>query len=387
MTRIRRLSDLHAALSINIRREVRREEYLDVMTFRGNGGPLFTELFGPLVGLKEEWTAQGATPGELDLSAFRFRCPEWAYVPTTTGWIGAVEEEILEETDEHVLARDGRGRLVKLIKAAASLPLPLEYPVKTIDDWRALKHHYQFSEERFGREWEAEGRAAVKAGRVVTVSIPGGFAEPRELMGDEALCVAYYEQPELVHDMLRTIGDTAFRVLERVSRRVPVDQLSVGEDLAGKSGPLVSPRLVREFIAPYYRRIWEMLADRGARLFAQDSDGNLEAVIPDFLDAGVNVMYPMEPAAGMDIVKLRDQYGSRLAFMGGIDKHVLRRSQEEITAELEYKVPPMMRTGGCMLALDHRIPNGTPLASYRFYIEKAWEIMEGRAQGPAIRAE
>ncbi len=87
-------------------------------------------------------------------------------------------------------------------------------------------------------------------------------------------------------------------------------------------------------------------------------------------------MYPIEPAAGMDMVRLREQYGQRLAVMGGIDKHVLRRSQEEITAELEYRIPPMVRTGGCVLGLDHRIPNGTPLANYRFYIRKAWEIIE-----------
>jgi uroporphyrinogen decarboxylase len=107
-----------------------------------------------------------------------------------------------------------------------------------------------------------------------------------------------------------------------------------------------------------------------------DSDGNVNAIIPEFLAGGVNVLYPMEPAAGMDIVALREQYGTRLAFQGGIDKHVLRRSREEIVAELEYKIPPMVKTGGCVLGLDHRIPNGTPLENYRYYIEQAWEIME-----------
>jgi uroporphyrinogen decarboxylase len=119
-----------------------------------------------------------------------------------------------------------------------------------------------------------------------------------------------------------------------------------------------------------------MLADRGARLFDQDSDGDMNAVIPAFLDAGVNCMHPMEPAANMDIVKIREKYGTRLAFYGGIDKHVLRRSKEDIIAELEYKIPPMLATGGCVLALDHRIPNGTPLENYRFYIKKVWEIIE-----------
>ena len=77
---------------------------------------------------------------------------------------------------------------------------------------------------------------------------------------------------------------------------------------------------------------------------------------------------------------MRDQYGTQLAFMGGLDKHVLRRSKDEIVAELEYKIPPMVRTGGAVLALDHRIPNGTPLENYRFYVERAWEIMEGAGE-------
>ena len=118
-----------------------------------------------------------------------------------------------------------------------------------------------------------------------------------------------------------------------------------------------------------------MLAERGARLFDQDSDGDMNAVIQAFLEAGVNSMHPMEPAANMDIVKIREQYGTKLAFHGGIDKHVIRRSKEEIVAELEYKIPPMLETGGCVLALDHRIPNGTQLENYRFYVEKVWEMI------------
>ena len=124
-----------------------------------------------------------------------------------------------------------------------------------------------------------------------------------------------------------------------------------------------------------------MLQERGARLFDQDSDGDMNPVIDAFIDAGVNCMHPMEPAANMDIVKVREKYGNRLAFYGGIDKHVIRGSREEIEAELEYKIPPMVASGGCVLALDHRIPNGTPLANYKFYLEKAWEIMERESAG------
>jgi hypothetical protein len=65
-----------------------------------------------------------------------------------------------------------------------------------------------------------------------------------------------------------------------------------------------------------------------------------------------------------------------VAIMGGTDNHVIRRTKEEIVAELEYKIVPMVRTGRCILGLDHRIPKGTPLEHYRFYINKVWEILE-----------
>jgi len=383
---VRSIRDVHAGLRIRKRVErVGREEYLDYMTFQRLIPPLFDEIFGPLPGLREEWAEQGARPEELDFSAFRYRMASYGSVPVTLGWIGGCREEVLEETDEYIIARDRMGRRVKLCKDVASLPLPLDYPVRNMDDWLKVKHHYEFSEERFAEGWQRQVAEHVKAGRVITVSIPGGFSEPRELMGDEQLCVAFYEQPELVHDILDTMARTALKVLERVCSVVQVDELFVHEDMAGKSGPLAGPKQVEEFIGPYYRRVWDVLRERGARLFKQDSDGNMNAVIPAFLDYGVNFMYPMEPAAGMDIVQVRERYGDRLAVMGGIDKHVLRRSKEEILAELEYKIPPMVRTGGCVLALDHRIPAGTPLENYRFYIEKAWEIME--AEWRAVSGE
>jgi hypothetical protein len=322
-------------------------------------------------------------PEELDFSAFRYRCPRIGHLPVATGRIGGQKPVLLQETEDYLLTRDELGRTMKLSKKAATLPLPQDWPVVTMDDWLEIKPMYECSQAslaaRLADGWEATAHRFLEQGMTVAVSIPGGYDEPRQLMGEERLSMAYYDQPELVHDILHTIAETAVRVFERVTAVVPVDMLSVHEDMAGKSGPLAGPRQVREFIAPYYRRVWDLLAERGARLFDQDSDGNMETVIPAFLEAGVNCMHPIEPAAGMDIVRIREQYGTRLAFYGGIDKHVIRRSVDEIVAELEYKLPPMIASGGCVLALDHRIPNGTPLENYRFYVDKVWEILEREA--------
>ncbi len=349
------------------------------MTFRSNERPLFTEIFGPLIGLKEEWEEQGASQQELDFSAFQYRCEGRGFLPVNTGRQGGYQEINLEETDQYKLFRDGFGRTMKLSKGFSTLPLPMDYPVKTMKDWLKIKPWYEYSDERLVGGWEEDARRFIKEDRVICVSIPGGFDEPRQLMGEEAFCLACYEQPELIHDILNTIGNTAWQVIEQVTAKVDVDLLFVHEDMAGKAGPLVGPRQVKEFIAPYYRKVWDLLQERGAQLFDQDSDGDMNAIIPAFLDAGINCMHPMEPAANMDIVQIRQRYGQQLAFYGGIDKHVLRRSQAEITEELEYKIPPMVKSGGCVLAVDHRIPNGTPLENYRFYIRKAWDIIEREA--------
>jgi len=233
----------HADLAIERRPSVRREEFLDHMTFRANERPLFTEIFGPIVGLKEEWEDQGATPAELDFSAFRYRCEERAHLPLVTGRLGGCKPVTLEENEEYLITRDELGRTMKMPKGLATLALPMSHPVATMDDWLAIKSWYEYDDARLTAGWAEKARAHADAGRVVCVGMPGGFDEPRQLMGEEEICVSYYTQPELLHDMLTTMGDTAVKVLEQVaSAGVTIDLLSVHEDMAGKSGPLKARR-------------------------------------------------------------------------------------------------------------------------------------------------
>jgi len=361
-----------------------REQYLDLMTFGQTDRQMFVELFGPLIGLEEEWKAQGASQEEIDLVAF-----DWDFVPVVhcgghTGPRG-FKPRVIEDNSEYQILRDYLGRTVKLCKGVATIPLPLDFPVKDMDSWLRVKPMFEFDESRVDWEKVEAARKAQTEGVLVVASIPGGFDIPRELMGEEIACLSYYEQPELMIDILQTMAETAYTVLERVSDRLVIDQLSVHEDLAGKSGPLIGPAQVEEFIKPYYRKVWDLLSARGARIFQQDSDGNVGPVIDAFLDCGVNSMFPMEPAAGMDIVEVRKRYGQRVAMLGGIDKHVLRQSKEEIRRELEYKMQPLMQQGGMVFGLDHRIPNGTPLENYRFYVDTGRQILGLPPRDPAVK--
>lgn len=361
--------------------EINREEYLEYITFGEFERPLFVELFGLLVGLSAEWKSQGAKKDEIDLTAFGFDYVKRQNIQVCTGIFGGLKPVVIEDTPEYTMSRDQLGRTMKLIKSTATIPLPLDYPVTDMDSWLKVKTYYTFNEDRFTKGWEEHAKNAYSKGYLICTEIPGGFDEPRQLMGEENLCYAYYEDPELIHDILTTIGDTAFRVLERVTRVIPVDHLSIHEDMAGKTGSLIGPSQISVFLKPYYRKIIDLLKQRGTRNFRQDSDGNMNSVITSFLDCGITEMYPMEPAAGMDIVEIRLKYGKSLAVSGGIDKHVLRHTKNEIRDELEYKLQPLMRTGGAVFGLDHRILNGTSIENYRYYVKTAREIL-GLEQNP-----
>jgi uroporphyrinogen-III decarboxylase len=351
-----------------------REDFINYMSFGEARRDMLSETMGLLIGLDKEWAAQGAGPDELDLTGFCFDYVD-ALEVGNTGAIHLQKEEVIEETAEYIILRDTWGRMAKRVKATATIPMPFVYLVKTMDDWRKVKHMFEFSAERISMEQIEKAKALRSKGVLIRANIPGGFDLPRELMGEEHLCLSCYEDPELVHDIINTASDMSFRVIEEVSRHIGIDCLTVHEDMAGKSGPMFGPAQIEEFIRPHYRRVWDMLSSRGTKLFAQDSDGNMNPVIDAFIEAGVNVFYPCEPAAGMDIVALRKKYGRAFAMIGGIDKHVLRRSKEEIRKELEYKLQPLMRGGGICFALDHRIPNGTPLENYRYYVKTAREIL------------
>jgi len=261
-----------------------REPYLDYMTGRRVERPIVVELFGPLLGLEAQWQAQGATPAELSLDAFAWDTVRRADCGGDCGAIGLPPRRTLEETADYKVERDGFGRTMMLDKRTATIALPTDFPVKSMDDWLALKPHFAWAEQRVDDAAVAEAVAAREDGALIGAAIPGGFDMARELMGEEAACMGYYDQPELMQDILDTLRDTAVRTLDVVSRRVTIDRLFVHEDFAGRSGPLVGPAQIEQFIKPYYRAVWDLVGSRGATLFAIDSDGYITPVIDALRD-------------------------------------------------------------------------------------------------------
>lgn len=355
-----------------------RDEYLDHLCFAGSPREMVVELFGLLIGTAEVWQRQGATPAEIDLTAFAWDRVDLQAVPFDREPRTGMVEEVLRDTPTERVVRDRLGRTTILPKQFATLSLPRDFPLRQPGDWERIRPWFAFHEDRVDPARLAACRASQARGVVTRANIWGAYDVLRQLMGDETACLAVLDWPELVADILQTVGDMQCAGLERCGRLTPIDILFVHEDFAGKSGPLVGPEVVRELFVPYYRRHWEIVRRAGARIFDLDSDGDVTPVLDALLEGGVNCLHPVQPTGRMDLVALRQRYGRRLILRGGIDKHALEGGPSAIDAELDRRLHPCLLGGGTMFGLDHRVPGGVDLESYRYYVRRLRERLGRR---------
>ena len=113
----------------------------------------------------------------------------------------------------------------------------------------------------------------------------------------------------------------------------------------------------------------EAARKRGCVLGMVDCDGNPHDIVRNWLEEGVNIMFPLEVAAGVDSFAWRREFGKELLVRGGIGKEPLVRGGKAIDAELE-RIKPLLDQGGCIPHLDHLVPPDIPYSHYCYYLEK-----------------
>jgi uroporphyrinogen-III decarboxylase len=192
-------------------------------------------------------------------------------------------------------------------------------------------------------------------------------------MGIEPHLYAFYDRPELLHDMNSYILEVYLEKLTKVLDIIPVDVLYIMEDLSGKNGPMISPALFDEFVGSYYKKLIPVLKRKGVRNVFVDTDGDFKKLIPNFLEAGVEGFLPMDVNAGMDIVAVREEF-PKLKFIGAYNKLSIAAGKEAIDREFE-RILPVIRQGGYIPGTDHQVAPSTSLENYMYYIKRLKEVM------------
>jgi uroporphyrinogen-III decarboxylase len=204
----------------------------------------------------------------------------------------------------------------------------------------------------------------------------GFYWRAREFMGTENLSYAWYDYPEMMHDMMETYCDLIIEVSKPVLAQVDVEYFTLNEDLSMKNGPLLSPDTFKEFIFPHLKRLVEFMKSNGVRYFALDTDGNPTVLIPLFMDAGVDVLWPLERASDVSPMDYRKQFGKSLRMWGGVDKRVLPLGPAAINAHLREMIP-LIEEGGFIPTIDHTVPPDVSWDNFRYYMDAKWALLTG----------
>lgn len=299
---------------------------------------------------------------------------------------GYTESPFCPPFERQVLKEDGVTRIVRgqdgiiqkefIEYETSSMPQYLRFPVENRKDFLELLPRLDPDHpDRLNDLWQIICQNYATRDFPAGLTICGAFGHPRNLMGIENLCTAYYEQSSLVHQILEQWVDFYCRLASRVYQDLPFDFVLIWEDMAYKGGSLISPRLVREFMLPYYRTLIDHVRKLGCEVIIVDSDGDVSELVPLFLTAGVNAMLPFEVQAGMDIRHFRQKYGKNLAIIGGIDKRLLVNMGDPLKVEIEQKVLPLIKEGGYIPCLDHTVPPDVSLGNFSDYLALLREMV------------
>ena len=276
---------------------------------------------------------------------------------------------ISEDAGTIVMVNQG-GQTVRVLKdAPQKMPMYLDHPVKDRDSWKEYRKRLDpDTPERWPADWNAYVEKMNSRDYPVILSVGGFFGFLREWMGLERLLLTFYDDPDLIGDMMDTVLQLELEVIRRTVRDVKVDQASFWEDMCYKTGPLISPEMFSRFMVPRYRQVTELLRSSGIDIIYVDSDGNVTELLPLWLESGVNFIWPLEVAAGNDAVALRKQYGKDLILGGAIDKRALVRGKEAIREEVFSKVPYLLEEGGYFPSVDHLVPPDVTFDNYCYYV-------------------
>ncbi len=289
------------------------------------------------------------------------------------------EKKVIYEDDKYIKLFDTDGVKKKIIKDNTSMPLFLEWPVKNEKDWQKVKeqrfnidsisNRYFYDIDNFVKE--IENRTAPLG--ILDAPI-GFFGSLRYLIGDTNLFMLFYDNPNFIKSICNYLCNFWLQMAEELTSKMEFDLACFWEDMSGKQGSLISPSMFREFLSPYYKRLVSYLKTKNIDYFLVDTDGKVSELIPLFLEAGVNMMYPFEQQAGNDLIEIRKKYPD-LRILGGFDKNTLFKGKDFIDKELE-KIEYLISKGGYIPFGDHLIPPNCSWQNFKYYRNSLNKIID-----------
>jgi len=278
------------------------------------------------------------------------------------GLKGGFKEETFKDSQGRVLRRNCWG-VVSMVSRDGLTSFYADHPLK----------HFEAEDYPFPEIVEEDFENIEKFRRRYEDYCVVGFS----LQAFETAC-ALFGYNEIFKLMIREPGKVEF-VLDRLFEiacgqakllvEAGVDQVYNGDDVGAQTTMLVSPAQWRRFLKPRYKRLADVIHNGGA-FFHFHSDGWVEPIVQDLIETGVDVLEPLQPES-MDVRKIKEKYGEKLSFEGGIGVQTLPfKNRVEIVQEVKEAIRVLGPTG-YTLRPSHTILRNTPIENIMALYEAA----------------
>ncbi len=209
-------------------------------------------------------------------------------------------------------------------------------------------------------------------GYAVTGYAGSVFERSWYLRGMEGLMMDMLIAPELAHGFFERAGAYQVFAAEQFAR-AGVDIVITGDDVAGQLGMLMKLETWREFLKPRLAETVRAVksASPGAFVFYH-SDGNVEAIIPDLIEIGIDILNPIQPEC-LDPAAIKRQFGDRLSFWGtvSVQRTMPFGTPEDVRREVSARIREVGCNGGLILAPAHVLGPETPWENIVTFFETA----------------
>jgi hypothetical protein len=306
-----------------------------------------------------------------------------------------IETKVLEELpDGSFKVLDENGAIVLQKEGATGIPSEIDHLFKGRREWEEIyKPKLQYLEERVTGAYVNTGVDMLPFAdggldylrrgeweRPYGLSCGSLYGVIRNWLGMIGSVYLQADDEPLFDEIINTVGDLCYRCVKATLESVapagkvrPFDFAHFWEDICFKSGPLIHPKVFRAKVGPHYKRITDLLHQYGIDIVSLDCDGLIDALVPIWLENGVNTMFPIEVGTWKaSIQPWREQYGRALLGVGGVDKKVFARDRAAIDAEVE-RLKPLVDLGGYIPCIDHRFPPDAKWENIQYYCEKMRE--------------
>jgi uroporphyrinogen-III decarboxylase len=226
---------------------------------------------------------------------------------------------------------------------------PVAFPVKTQKD---LSKMVVPDANRPDRLVDIKKAQKLTDGKMAVI---GGICGPFTIvylgMGYEGLSFATIDNPRLVDEFHEIAADFLIKAAKQMIK-AGVDAVYIGEDLGFNAAPFLSPQQFRKFTFPHLKKLIRTIRENNIPVILH-SDGNLNLILDDLVEMGINALNPIEANAKMDLKKIKDRYGKNICLLGGINNDILcNGTPEDVSKEVKRVIDIAAPEGGFIPASD-----------------------------------